>query len=52
MERAVTMVAAMPKPGTQSGSPMRKTLASLLAFLRIKHRPTNVPNYQQFIEQL
>jgi len=52
MERAVTMVAAMPKPGTPFGSPMRRILASLLEFLRINPKPTNVPNYQRFIGQL
>ena len=52
MERVVTTVVAMPKPGTQSGSPMPKALVSLLAFLRTKPRPTNVRNYQRFIEQL
>ncbi len=52
MEHAVITVAAMPKQDTQSGSPMRKTLASLLVFLQIKPKPTNVPNYQRYIEQL
>jgi hypothetical protein len=52
MERAVTTVAPTPKQDMQFGSRMRRTLASLLAFLRPKPKPTNEPNYQRFIEQL
>jgi hypothetical protein len=52
MERAVTTVVLMQRLDMQSGSRMRRILASLIGFLRPKPKPTNEPNSQRFIEQL
>jgi hypothetical protein len=52
MERVVTTVAQLPRLGMRYGSQMRRTLVSRLESLRTKPKPTNEPNYQQFIEQL
>jgi hypothetical protein len=46
------MVARLQRLATQCGSRMLATCPALRVFQRENPRPTNGPNYQQFIAQL